>query len=62
MTPESFKKIPVVLEALKQPQSSRSILNYMFACDTANPEDRSKLNYEDSSYSCASSFQTYKSA
>ena len=31
MTPESFKKIPVVLEALKQPQSSRSILNYMCA-------------------------------
>ena len=45
MTPESFKKIPAVLEALKQPQSSRSILNYMCACDTANPEDRSNLNY-----------------
>ena len=47
MTPESFKKIPAVVEALKQPQSSRSILNYMCACDTANPEDRSKLNHEE---------------
>ena len=42
MTPESFKKIPAVVEALKQPYSSRSILNYMCACDTANPEDRLK--------------------
>jgi len=31
MTPENFKKIPIVLNALSNPSSPRSILNYM--CD-----------------------------
>ena len=44
MNPEEFKKIPAVLEALRQPQSSQSVLNYMCACNTSNPDERSNLN------------------
>ena len=47
MTPNDFRILPIVLDALKKPREPRSILNYMCACDTANPESRKGLNNED---------------
>ena len=47
MTPNDFRILPIVLDALKRPREPRSILNYMCACDTANPETRKGLNNED---------------
>ena len=46
MTPENFKKIPIVLNALSNPCSPRSILNYMCGCDTSKPQARQSLNTE----------------
>ena len=46
MTPEDFKKIPVVLKALSNPCSPLSVLNYMFGCDTSKPRVRKSLNTE----------------
>ena len=47
MTPNDFRILPIVLDALQKPREPRSILNYMCACDTANPESREGLNNED---------------
>ena len=47
MTPNDFRILPIVLDALKKPREPRSILNYMCACDTTNPETRESLNNED---------------
>ena len=47
MTPNDFRILPIVLDALKKPREPRSILNYMCACDTTNPETREGLNNED---------------
>ena len=47
MTPNDFRILPIVLDALKKPREPRSILNYMCACDTTNPETRKDLNNED---------------
>ena len=44
MTPKDFRKLPIVKEALKNPRSPRSILNYMYACDTSDPELRKDLS------------------
>ena len=46
MTPEDFKKIPVVLKALSNPCSPLSVLNYMFGCDTSKLQVRKSLNTE----------------
>ena len=46
MSPENFKKIPIVLKALSNPCSPRSILNYMCGCDTSKPQIRQSLNTE----------------
>ena len=47
MTPNDFSILPIVIDALQKPREPRSILNYMCACDTANPESRKGLNNED---------------
>ena len=47
MTPNDFRILPIVIDALEKPREPRSILNYMCACDTANPESRKGLNNED---------------
>ena len=47
MTPEDFKKIPVVLKAISNPCSPLSVLNYMFGCDTSKPLVRKSLNTEE---------------
>ena len=47
MTPNDFRILPTVLDALQKPREPRSILNYMCACDTTNPETRESLNNED---------------
>ena len=47
MTPNDFRILPIVIDALQKPREPRSILNYMCACDTANPESRKGLNNED---------------
>ena len=43
MTPDEFKALPVVTAALDQPRSVRSVLNYICACDTADPVMRQRL-------------------
>ena len=37
LKPEIFKSLPEVVKALAEPRKPRSILNYMCACDTADP-------------------------
>ena len=36
ITSEVFRRLPVVVEALHNPRSARSVLNYMCACDTSD--------------------------
>ena len=45
--PEVFKLIPEVVKALEEPCKPRSVLNYMCACDTADPVIRLSLNTEE---------------
>ena len=47
MTPKDFRTLPIVKEALKNPRSPRSILNYMCACDTSDPELRKDLSKDE---------------
>ncbi len=47
MTPDIFRSLPAVIHALKTPRSPRSVLNYMCASDTADPQVREALNTED---------------
>ena len=47
MNLEMFCSLPPVLEALMNPRSSRSVLNYMCACDTSDPVVRESLNTDE---------------
>ena len=47
ITLKVFQTLPTVIKALKNPRSSRSILNYICACDTSNPKMRELLNTEE---------------
>ena len=47
LTPEIFRQRPDVLRAVETPRSPRSVLNYMCACDTADPEIRASLNLDE---------------
>lgn len=47
MTPDEFCLLPIVLSALKNPRSPRSVLNYMCACDTSDSEVRKDLNTDE---------------
>jgi len=47
MTPKDFRTLPIVKEALENPRSPRSILNYMCACDTSDPELRKDLSKDE---------------
>lgn len=44
---EIFRRLPAVVEALKNPRSPRSVLNYMCACDTQDPKTRELLSTEE---------------
>ena len=47
LTAEEMHTLPAVLNALKNPRSARSVLNYMCACDTTDPESRMLLSTEE---------------
>ena len=47
LKPEVFKLLPEVIKALEEPRKPRSVLNYMCACDTADPVIRLSLNTEE---------------
>ena len=47
MTPNEFRSIPAVLEALENPRSPRSVINYICGCNTADEEVRKSLNTDD---------------
>ena len=47
LTTEDIHTLPVVLDALRNPRSPRSVLNYMCACDTSDPKVRNLLNTEE---------------
>ena len=47
LTIEDMHTLPVVLKALQNPRSPRSVLNYMCACDTADPKALERLNTEE---------------
>ena len=47
LTTEKMCTLPAVVKALKNPRSARSVLNYMCACDTADPEIRKLLSNEE---------------
>ena len=47
MNLEMFCSLPPVLEALMNPRSSRSVLNYMCACDTSDPIVRESLSTDE---------------
>ena len=47
LTTEEMHTLPAVLNALKNPRSARSILNYMCACDTNDPKNRMLLSTEE---------------
>jgi len=44
LKPEIFKSLPEVVKALEEPRKPSSVLNYMCACDTADPVIRLSLN------------------
>jgi len=44
LTPEAFRLLPAVIEACKNARSPRSVLNYMCAADTADPEVKKGLS------------------
>ena len=46
MTPNEFRSIPAVLDALATPRSPRSVLNYICAGDTANEKIKKSLNID----------------
>lgn len=43
---EMFRTLPTVIQALKNPRSPRSVLNYICACDTSDPKNRKLLSTE----------------
>lgn len=43
LTPDTFRELPDVLQALGKPRSPRSVLNYLCGCDTGDPEIRDSL-------------------
>ena len=47
MTPDEFCSISIVKKALEKPRSPRSVLNYMCASDTADPEVRKSLSTDE---------------
>jgi len=47
LSPDTFRQLPDVLEALKNPRSPRSVINYICGCDTADPETRDSLNFDE---------------
>ena len=47
INPSIFRALPAVLDALQNPRSPRSVLNYMCGCDTADPTAREALNTEE---------------
>ena len=47
LKPEVFKSLPDVVKALEEPRKPSSVLNYMCACDTADPVIRLSLNTEE---------------
>ena len=47
MTPNEFQTIPAVIEALKNPWSPRSVLNYFCGCNTADLKEREGLNTDE---------------
>ena len=47
MTPDEFRSIPAVLEALQNPRSPRSVINYICGCNTDDEEIRKSLNTDD---------------
>ena len=47
MTPNEFRSIPAVVEALENPRSPRSVINYICGCNTADEEVRKSLNTDD---------------
>ena len=47
LTAEKMHTVPAVLNALQNPRSARSVLNYMCACDTTDPESRMLLSTEE---------------
>ena len=47
MTPNEFRTVPAVLEAVTNPRSPRSVLNYICACNTADKEMKKNLNTDD---------------
>mgnify|MGYP001383584856 FL=1 len=47
LTAEEMHTLPAILDALEKPRSARSVLNYMCACDTTDPESRMLLSTEE---------------
>ena len=47
LTAEDMHTLPVVRAALEKPCSPRSVLNYICACDTSDPENRVLLSSEE---------------
>ena len=47
LTAEDMHTLPVIMAALKNPRSPRSVLNYMCACDTSDPKSRALLSSEE---------------
>lgn len=43
LTPDAFRHLPAVTEAVENPWSPRSVLNYMCGCDTADPDIQNRL-------------------
>ena len=44
LTADAFRQLPDVLRALQHPRSPRSVLNYIYGCDTADPDVRRRLS------------------
>lgn len=47
LKPESFRQRSDVVRAVENPRSSRSVLNYLCGCDTADPENRKSLSTDE---------------
>ena len=52
MTPQVFRTLPAVIDAVKHPRSARSVLHYMFGCGTADPQNRDALDTEEKLRHC----------
>jgi uncharacterized protein (DUF924 family) len=47
LTPERFRRRPAVIRAVENPRSPRSVLNYMCACDTSDPDTCKELGLDE---------------